>query len=218
MSYLVNLVVEGRSVVVVGGGAVAARKVAALVDAKARVTVVAPRVCEALDALERSGEVRVERRAYAPGDVSGAFVVVAATDDEEVNRQVAGDARAARALVNVVDRPALCAFTVPAVVRRGDLTLAVATGGRCPSLARAIREQLERQFGPEYAEAVARLGELRRRLIAEGWESPRIHRAISALVDAGLVQAIASGDEARAASLLAGPFGDDDDRPGGARH
>ena len=114
------------------------------------------------------------------------------------------------ALVNVVDRPALCTFTVPAVVRRGDLTLAVATEGRCPSLARTIREQLERQYGPEYAEAVARLADLRQRLMAEGWTSSRIHTAVSALVDAGLVQAIASGDEARAASLLAAPFRDPD--------
>lgn len=210
MSYLVNLIVQGRPALVVGGGAVAARKVAALVEAKAHVTVVASRVCEAVHALELGGHVRVERRSYLPGDARGAFVVVAATDDEEVNRQVAEDARTAGALVNVVDRQALCTFTVPAVVRRGDLTLAVATEGRCPSLARAIREQLERQYGPEYAEAVARLADVRQRLMAEGWTSSRIHAAVSALVDAGLIQAIASGHEARAASLLAAPFRDPD--------
>ena len=210
MSYLVNLVVQDRPALVVGAGVVAARKIAALVEAKAHVTVVASRVCEAVHRLELGGQVRVERRSYVPGDARGAFVVVAATDDEEVNRQVAEDGRASGALVNVVDRPALCTFTVPAVVRRGDLTLAVATEGRCPSLARAVREQLEHQYGPEYAEAVVRLADLRQRLIADGWESSRIHRAVSAVVDAGLIQAIASGHEARAASLLAAPFRDPD--------
>ncbi len=217
MSYLVNLVLQNRPVLVVGAGAVAARKIAALVEAKAYVTVVASRVGEAVHALELGGYLHIERRSYAPGDARGAFVVVAATDDDEVNRRVAEDARAAGALVNVVDRPALCTFTVPAVVRRGDLTLAVATEGRCPSLARAIREQLERQYGPEYADAVARLADLRQRLIAEGWESSRIHRAVSSLVDAGLVQAIASGNEARAASLLATPLRDVDDATDGHR-
>ncbi|MCX6543283.1 MAG: bifunctional precorrin-2 dehydrogenase/sirohydrochlorin ferrochelatase [Acidobacteria bacterium] len=202
MSYVVNLVVQDRPALVVGAGAVAARKIAALVDAKARVTVVAPRMCDAVHRLELDGHVRVEHRLFEPGDTRGAFLVVAATDDDRVNRQVAAEARAAGALVNVVDRPALCAFTVPAVVRRGDLTLAVATEGRCPSLARAIREQLERQYGPEYAEAVTRLADLRQRLIAAGWSSSRIRAAVSAVIGDGLVEAIASGDQARSDRLL----------------
>jgi precorrin-2 dehydrogenase/sirohydrochlorin ferrochelatase len=206
MSYLVNLDVRDRLVLVVGAGAVAARKIAALVLAKARVTVIAPTVSEAVHALERDGQIRVERRPYASGDTRGAFVVISATDDDEVNRQVADEARACDALVNVVDRPALCTFTVPAVVRRGDLTLAVATEGRCPSLARAVREQLERQYGPEYAEVVTRVADLRERLIAAGWEPSRIHAAVSSLVEAGLAEAIACGDEARAARLLAAPL------------
>jgi precorrin-2 dehydrogenase/sirohydrochlorin ferrochelatase len=206
MSYLVNLDVRDRLVLVVGAGAVAARKIAALVLAKARVTVIAPTVSEAVHALERDGQIRVECRPYASGDTRGAFVVISATDDDEVNRQVADEARACGALVNVVDRPALCTFTVPAVVRRGDLTLAVATEGRCPSLARAVREQLERQYGPEYGEVVTRVADLRERLIAAGWEPSRIHAAVSSLVEAGLAEAIACGDEARAARLLAAPL------------
>jgi precorrin-2 dehydrogenase/sirohydrochlorin ferrochelatase len=208
VSYLVNLVVQGRPALVVGGGAVAARKIAALVEARADVTVVAPWICAAVRDLELGGHIRVERRRYAPGDARAAFVVVAATDDDEVNGQVAEEARAGGALVNVVDRPALCTFTVPAVVRRGDLTLAVATGGRCPSLARAVRERLDRSYGSEWAEAAARLGDLRERLIAAGWTSPRIQAAVSALMDNGFVEAIACGDEARLASLFSGVLGD----------
>jgi precorrin-2 dehydrogenase/sirohydrochlorin ferrochelatase len=208
MSYLVNLVVQGRPAVVIGGGAVAARKIAALVEAQADVTVVAPQICDAVRDLELGGHIRVERRCYAPGDTRAAFVVVAATDNNAVNSQVAEEARAGGALVNVVDRPALCTFTVPAIVRRGDLTLAVATGGRCPSLARAIREQLDHLYGFEYAEAAVRLGDLREHLIAAGWTAPRIQAAVSALMDNGLIEAIASKDEARLASLFSGVVGD----------
>jgi precorrin-2 dehydrogenase/sirohydrochlorin ferrochelatase len=210
VSYLVNLDMRNRPALVVGAGAVAARKIAALVEAGARVTVIAPRVGEPVNALERNGRIHVERRAFASGDARGAFVVIGATDDDTVNRQVADEARACGALVNVVDRPALCTFTVPAVVRRGDFTVAVATEGRCPSLARVVREQLERQYGPEYAEVVTRVADLRQRLIAAGWEPARIHAAVASLFEAGLVAAIACGDEARAASLLAAPLQDAD--------
>lgn len=203
MSYLVNLEMRDRPALVVGAGSVASRKIAALVEARARVTVIAPGVGDGVAALEREGRVRVIRRAFERGDAAGAVLVIGATNDDQVNRLVADDARACGALVNIVDRPALCTFTVPAVVRRGHLTLAVATDGLCPSLARAIRERLEGEFGPEYAAVVQRLGVLRQRLIASGWDSARIHRAVEALLDGGFVAAVASGDEARAGSLEA---------------
>lgn len=203
MGFLINLDVARRPALVVGGGSIAARKIAALVDAGADVTVIAPAIGEPVAALERDGRIRVLRRAFEPGDAGGAFVVVGATDDDEVNRAVAQDARASGALVNIVDRPALCTYTVPAVVRRGHLTVAVATDGRCPSVARAIRERLDREFGSEYADVVDRLGELRQGLIAAGWTSDRINRAIGGLLDAGLAAAIAGGDEGRAAGMIA---------------
>ena len=203
MSYLVNLDVRDRPALVVGAGDVAARKIAALLRAGARVTVVALHAGGAVLALARDGRVRLEQRAFAPGDARGALVVIGATNDEAVNRQIARDAAASGALVNIVDRPELCTFTVPAVVHRGDLTLAVSTEGQCPSLARAVRERLERQYGPEWAEAVVRLGDLRRRLMRDGCSYSRVQAAVSALIEAGLVDAIARGDETRAAELLA---------------
>jgi precorrin-2 dehydrogenase/sirohydrochlorin ferrochelatase len=202
MGYLVNLDVRGRRALVVGGGAVAARKMAALLEEGADVTVVARDACDAVAALERDGRITLIRRPFEPGDTRGAFLVVGATDDEDVNRSVASDAREWGALVNIVDRPALCTYTVPAVVRRGALTIAVATDGRCPSVARALRERLEGQYGPEYGELVERLGDARRALIAAGWDSARINRSIGALVDAGLAQLIAAGDEAKASGLV----------------
>ena len=203
MSYLINLDIRDRPALVVGAGDVAARKIAALVRAGARVTVVAVHVGEAVAALARDGRLRLEQRAFAPGDARGAMVVIGATNHDAVNRQVADDARACGALVNIVDRPELCTFTVPAVVHRGDLTLAASTQGRCPSLARAVRERLERQYGPEWADVVAQAAELRQRLMRAGWSPTRIQAAMSRLFESSFVEAVASGDEARAASLLA---------------
>jgi precorrin-2 dehydrogenase/sirohydrochlorin ferrochelatase len=203
MSYLVNLDVRDRPALVVGAGDVAARKIAALVRAGARVTVVALHAGEAVLALARDGHVRLEQRAFAPGDARGALVVIGATNDEDVNRQIARDAAASGALVNIVDRPELCSFTVPAVVHRGDLTLAASTDGRCPSLARVVRERLERQYGPEWADLVVRSAGLRQRLMRDGWSPARIQAAISRLFDSSFVEAVASGDEAAAARLVA---------------
>jgi precorrin-2 dehydrogenase/sirohydrochlorin ferrochelatase len=165
MSYMVNLVVEGKSAVVIGGGEVAARKVQDLVAARACVTVIAPHPSDPIHALAKAGRIALHLRPYAADDLTGAFIAIAATDDEDVNRRVAADAARLNVLVNVVDRPALCAFTAPATVCRGDLTLAVATQGRCPALAGILREELEQRYGPEYAGLVSLFGELRDRMI-----------------------------------------------------
>jgi len=154
MSYLVNLALEGRAAVVVGGGEVAARKVQDLLAAKANVTVIAPKLCDAIVALAGEKRIVAHGRPYRTGDLAGAFVAIAATDDEGLNARISKAAAAQNVLVNVVDRPALCTFTVPATVRRGDLTIAIATEGRCPVLAGVLREELEARYGPEYAELV----------------------------------------------------------------
>jgi precorrin-2 dehydrogenase/sirohydrochlorin ferrochelatase len=207
VSYLVNLAVRGRPAVVVGGGGVAARKIDGLLEAGASVTVIAPQACASVRALAEAGRIRLHSRDYVAEDVRGACLVVAATDNEEVNARVAADATSAGILVNVVDRPALCSFTIPAVVRRGDLTLAVATEGRCPAFARALREDLERRYGPEYEETLRRLAEIRDRLREAGWDSARIQAALSDIVRAGLVALVASGDQERIQRLIESRLG-----------
>ena len=196
MSYLVSLVLEGRLAVVIGGGAVASRKVEDLLAAGAKVRVVAPSLCDRLTALAGQGRVVVQPRPYRTEDLEGAFVVVAATDDEAVNAGVSQDAVARSILVNVVDRPALCTFTLPAIVRRGALTLAVATEGRCPALASVLREELEQRYGPEYAALLDLFSELRRRMIALAWDGPRIRAALSRIYREGVLETMASGDRA----------------------
>jgi precorrin-2 dehydrogenase/sirohydrochlorin ferrochelatase len=152
--YPILVDLAGRPVVVVGGGAVAERRVHGLLAAGARVRVVSPRVGEGLGALAARGEVSVEPRPYRTGDLAGAALAVAASDDPEANRLVAADGRAAGVPVNRADDADGGDVTVPAVLRRGDLTVAVATSGRTPGLAGALRRRLEGDFGPEWAELV----------------------------------------------------------------
>jgi precorrin-2 dehydrogenase/sirohydrochlorin ferrochelatase len=194
MSYLVNLALEGRAAVVVGGGEVAARKVQDLLAAKANVTVIAPQVCDRIVALADEKRIVMHGRPYATGDLAGAFVAIAATDDEDLNVRVANDAAATNVLVNVVDRPALCTFTVPATVRRGDLTLAISTEGRCPALAGILREELEARYGPEYAELVSLFGEARKKMIELGWDGRRIRETLAGIYRDGAIDRIAAGD------------------------
>jgi precorrin-2 dehydrogenase / sirohydrochlorin ferrochelatase len=146
-SYPVNLLLEGRRCLVVGGGSVAARKVAGLVVCGAKVEVVAPEVGPAVRAITG---VQWEQRPYRRGEVSGYWLVVAATNNPAVNRTVYEDGEAAHVWVNSADDPASCSFTLPSVARRGPIVVAVSTGGQSPALAAWLRRRLEADIGPEY--------------------------------------------------------------------
>jgi siroheme synthase-like protein len=159
--YPVLLELAGRRAVVVGELAVAAGKVEGLLAAGAAVAVVAPGPAAVLERLEAEPGVTVRRRAYRRGDLAGAFLCVAGSADPAVRAAVAAEARAGGVLVNVMDDVPNCDFAAPAVVRRGDLVVAVGTGGRAPALARRLRAELEGRFGPEWAELVDLVGEVR---------------------------------------------------------
>ena len=152
---------EGQPVTVIGGGAIAERKIGALVAAGARVTVVSPDVTAIIARHAADGAIAVERRAYRRGDLAGCRLAYAATSDPAVNQAVRDEASDLGVWLNAVDKPALCDFITPATVRRGHLTLAVSTNGRVPELSKQIREALEAAYGPEYAELVDDLAEAR---------------------------------------------------------
>lgn len=170
--YPIFLDLKGRPCLVVGGGEVAQRKVASLTEAGARVRVVSPSLTPELRSLAENGEIEHQPRPFSSGDLQGVFLAIAATDDPKVNRQVAEAARRAGVLVNVVDEPSQCDFIVPAVLRRGELVIAVSTGGLSPALARRVREELERSFGPEYARLAELVSHLRRELREQGKSPP----------------------------------------------
>jgi precorrin-2 dehydrogenase len=161
LTYPIQLLIESRLCVVVGGGEVAARKAEALVCAGAQAKVVAPEAGSEMQALIQRESIEWLQKTFSPNDIDGAFVVVAATDDEKVNQMVFACAERKRILVNVVDRPNLCSFFVPSVVRRGQLTLTVATGGAGPAVSMKLRKELEAQFGDEYAEYLQIIAECR---------------------------------------------------------
>lgn len=162
--YPIFLNIEDKKCVVVGGGNVAWRKVCSLKDAGAKVTVMSPEFCPEL---EKEAEVELIRQKYDAGVLRGAVVVVASTDDGEVNKKVYYDAVERGILVNVVDRPEYCSFIVPSSVLRGDLCISISTGGASPSLARNIRQRLENQFGEEYDEFTSLLSEMRQKILSE---------------------------------------------------
>jgi len=196
--YPIAIELEDRLCLVVGGGTVALRKVEALLECGARVKVVSPQACAGIEALAASGRIELENRTYRLGDIEGKTVVIAATDDASVNRQVSQDACEANVLVNVVDMPELSSFIVPATVRRGDLTIAIFTGGRSPGLARRLREQLEQEFGPEYGDLVALLGELREEVKRRYPDQKDREAAMRRLLDLDLLADLRAGNRSEA--------------------
>jgi siroheme synthase-like protein len=166
--YPVLLQLQGRPCVVIGGGAVAARKVEGLLAAGADVTVVSPTLSPALSALHAAGRLRHVERAYRKGDLAGAALAFTAVDDADTTAAVAGEARRRGVWLNAADDPAHCSIILPAVLRRGALTIAVASGGASPALTRALREHLEAALGPEWATLAELAAEARRELRAAG--------------------------------------------------
>jgi precorrin-2 dehydrogenase / sirohydrochlorin ferrochelatase len=202
--YPVLLELGGRRAVVVGELAVEAGKVEGLLLAGAQVTVVAKGPEAALARLEAEPGVTVHRRGYGgPGDLAGAVVCVAHAAEAGVRDAIAADARAAGVLVNVMDDVPNCDFAAPAVVRRGDLVVAVATGGRAPALASRLRAELGERFGPEWAELVDLVGEVRAATLADLPDlEERARRWRAALDLAELEELVRDGRRELAASRL----------------
>lgn len=164
--YPLFLNLEGRTCLVVGGGGVARRKIEPLLASGAKVVVVAPEIQSAIETLAVEERLDLRRRPFEPEDLAGCVLVIAATSDEETNRRVFASARSRGVLCNVVDAPALCDFHVPAVVRRGDLRIAVSTAGKSPAFASRVRRELERLYPERAGAALERLGRIRASTLA----------------------------------------------------
>jgi len=198
--YPVNLVVTGRRCVVVGGGRIAARKIAGLLDAGASVHVVAPVLGDEVEALLAAGRVSAKPGPFEPADLDDAWLACTATDDPAVNRAVfeAGERR--RVWVNSADDPANCSYTLMSVVRRGDIVVTIGTGGRSPAMATWLRDHVRDEMGPEYETLLDLLSETREELRGTGRSSEDAdwRRAF----DSGILDLIRAGDVGRAKELL----------------
>jgi precorrin-2 dehydrogenase / sirohydrochlorin ferrochelatase len=194
--YPVNLVLTGRPCLVVGGGAVAARKVAGLLDAGAHVTVVAPRIRPEIRALGAT----CEERPYRSEDLAGMWLVMAATDDPAVNADVHADGQAARVWVNAADDPPACSFTLPAVVRQGPVMVAVSTSGYSPALALWLRDHVAAELGPEFSVLAGWLSDARVALQAAGRSTEDIDW--QSVLDWDMLHLIKAGHVAQARERL----------------
>jgi len=163
----------GKQILVVGAGKVGEPKIGGLFDTGARIRVVAIEATAAVREWAQNGKMELDLRSFATEDLQGAFLAVVATSSRTLNERIYREAQNRGVLCNVVDVPDLCDFFYPAVVRRGDLQIAVSTAGQSPSLARQIRQQLEKQYGPGYAAWVAELGETRRLILASDLDKQR---------------------------------------------
>jgi len=201
-TYPMFALLSDKPCLVVGGGAVGERKVLDLLEAGARVTVVSRTLTPALAKLAAQGEIIYLAGDFATEQVESMALVMGATNDEQVNARVSAAARSRGIWVNIADAPELCTFIVPAQVRRGELTLAISTGGASPALARKLREELQGRFGPEYGPYLTLLKKVREQLLSARrghGENPQLfHR----LVSGPLKEALAQRDRDRAVGLL----------------
>ena len=190
--YPAMLDINDRKCVVVGGGTVAERKVNSLLECSANVTVISPEICSGIQELHNQGHIRAIERAYCSGDLNGAVLIIAATDNPEINHQVYNDGQAQGMLVNTVDDITNSNFIVPSSFRRGDLLIAISTGGSSPALARKIRTALEKDYGEEYESLVALVGEVRADLVVRGikvspecWQDALAMKSLQGLIRRG---------------------------------
>ena len=162
--YPVFLDLKGRLCVVIGGGEVAERKVQTLLESGAVVTIISPQVTPRIRTLADGGELQLQPREYADGDLAGVFLAIAATDQAHVNRAIVVEAAREKVVLNVVDEPSLCTFIAPSIVNRGEVTVAISTSGTSPALARKLRESLEKSDLLDYSELVGTLSSARKEI------------------------------------------------------
>jgi precorrin-2 dehydrogenase/sirohydrochlorin ferrochelatase len=200
--YPVNLDIRNRKCLVVGGGTVGTRKVMTLLNCGAKVTVVSIDVAEKLQELSDSDIIKLEKRSFQISDLNEMFLVMGATDDKEINREIHSEAERLGVLCNIADRPEDCNFILPAIVNRDDLIITISTSGKSPAFAKKIRKDLEKVFGNEYAEFLKLMGNIRNKLLSEDHE-PEAHKHLfEQLIKRDLVKLIKDRNIAAVNSLL----------------
>ncbi len=200
--YPVFLQLQGKKCLVVGGGKVAERKIESLLESSAHVVVVSPEVTGGIADMDAACMIELEKREYRPGEAAAYMLVIAATDNHEVNWMISDDAQSAGRLVNVVDVPELCNFYVPSVVRRGELQLAISTAGAMPALARKIREDLEEQLPEAYDRLIVRLRAFRSALMKSEPDEAKRKETLGSIVRSPQVQSYLEGDDGPLEELL----------------
>ena len=207
--YPVYIQLREQACVVIGGGKIAEGKVDGLLAVEAKVTVISPEITPRLQELAKHNQIAYIARTYQPGDLTGAFIVICATDRAEINHQVWREASANNQLVNVVDDTPRCNFIAPSILRKGDLTIAISTSGKAPALAVRLKERLQRELGPEYGRFLELAGQLREPL-AQHIPDFETRKALwYELVDSEILDVLARGDEGSAKEIISQVVGFD---------
>jgi precorrin-2 dehydrogenase/sirohydrochlorin ferrochelatase len=188
--YPVCLDVSGRRCVIVGGGEVAERKVRRLMDCGAEVLVVSESLSPALQTMKSDGLLSHIQAGYSSDLIEGAFLVIGATDRAEVNEAVSRDAKRQGILVNIVDDPERCNFILPSLHRRGDLMIAVSTGGKSPALAKKLRKEMARHYGPEFETLLRIMGQIRSKIISRGYPPEKNKALFESVIDSDIIDHI----------------------------
>ncbi len=207
--YPVSLDLRNRPCIVIGGGNVAVRKVLRLMACGAQVTVVGRNLGDDMSALVADGRIRHINADYHRSQIEGAFLVIGATDRDEVNGLISRDARDLHVMVNIVDDPERCDFILPSILTRGSLSIAVSTGGESPALAKKIRRELEGQFGPEYAELLRIMGRLRESILADNRPSDENKVFFEAVIQSDILNAVRAKDVTRIHKIIKEKTGKD---------
>lgn len=200
--YPVFVQLEGKKVVVVGGGNVAYRKVLALLECGAAIHLAGRELTLALREMVEKKEIYFLGHEFSEDALENAFMVIAATDDKELNHHISTCARKKGVLVNAVDQPPDCDFIVPSILKRGDLQIAISTSGKSPALARRIRKRLEAQFGEEYETFLSMMGRLRKEILSMGLPQKENSRIFQEIVDSDLLEDFSDGFSRRMEEYL----------------
>lgn len=188
--YPINLNINDKRCLVVGGGEVAERKVEKLLSAGAKVVVVSSRLTPKLSKLSREGLIENIARNYRKGDLQGAVLAFGATNDPKVNRRILQEAREEGVLLNSVDDPQNCDFTIPSMISQGDLLISISTGDKSPALSQKIRQELEESFGEEYGTMLNLLSAVRERLLGMSSDSEKNKVKFKKLINSNLLELI----------------------------
>lgn len=200
--YPIYLDIKDRDCLVIGGGSVGTRKVMTLLACGANVTVVSTAATEKLKELSDSGVIQLKERDFQIADLDDRFLVIGATDNQELNFKIHAEAERRGLLCNIADRPKACNFILPSIVNRGDLIIAVSTSGKSPAFAKKLRKHLEKEFGDEYTKFLNLMGAIRQKLLNQDHE-PEAHKHLfEQLIERDLVQMLKNGDTENINSLL----------------
>ena len=184
------------------------RKVLTLLACGANVTVISTAATEKLKELSNNGVIKLEERSFQTHDLDDRFLIIGATDNQELNFNIHAEAERRGLLCNIADRPKACNFILPSIVNRGDLIIAISTSGKSPAFAKSLRKHLEREFGDEYAEFLNLMGAIRQKLLSQDHE-PEAHKHLfERLIEKDLVQMIKNGETENINTLLLDVLGE----------